>query len=171
MEGITIRKAVPDDAPLVADLCRALLAYYEIDPPGTPGEMAHALRLNAFDMLSRIEILLADLDGKTVGLLIFEEMYSVAVCHPVLFIQDLFVLAEARGRQVGQALMARLARIADERAIEHVDWTADRWNRSAQRFYRRIGATLRGEKLVYRLTGLRLARLSEEDRSATHEEI
>jgi GNAT superfamily N-acetyltransferase len=80
--------------------------------------------------------------------------------RPSLYLEDLFVLPEERGTGAGKALLRALARIALRRGCGRMEWTVLDWNRPAIRFYERLGAGLRKEWILTRLTGAPLRRLA-----------
>jgi GNAT superfamily N-acetyltransferase len=80
--------------------------------------------------------------------------------RPSLYLEDLFVLPEERGTGAGKALLRALARIALRRGCGRMEWTVLDWNRPAIRFYERLGARLRKEWILTRLTGAPLRRLA-----------
>ena len=86
--------------------------------------------------------------------------YSTFLAKPGLYLEDLFVLPDWRGRGVGAALLRHLARIALERDYGRMEWSVLNWNEPAIGFYRRIGAKPMDEWTVYRLAGDDLRRLA-----------
>jgi ribosomal protein S18 acetylase RimI-like enzyme len=164
MSEVQIGFATPADAEAIAVLNRELLAFYEIPPPGAIPAVAEQIRRHGMGSAPGAEVLLARRWSELIGILIFQEMFSLAANYRLLFIQDLFVSERARGKGVGRKLMLRLGEVARERKIPHIDWTADKWNRDSQRFYRNLGSVLRGEKLVYRLSADKLGELDKTEK-------
>jgi GNAT superfamily N-acetyltransferase len=91
-------------------------------------------------VLADVPVVLAELGGEAVGFALFFHSYFSFLGRPGLYLEDLFVLPEARGRGVGRRLLAHLARLAVERGCGRLDWTVLGWNEPAIRFYRRLGA-------------------------------
>lgn len=152
--GVAVRFATGDDADAIVDLCRELLGFYGMHPPGNRPAMIAALRDQALGPGPKaIEILLAEVDEEPMGLLAFHQTFAVAVCQRSLFIQDLYVLERARGLGLGRALMMALAAEAGRRGATQIDWTTDPWNEVARRFYDELAPMLTSEKLFYRLAG------------------
>jgi ribosomal protein S18 acetylase RimI-like enzyme len=171
MSTLGIRLATPADADAIAGLSRELLAFYGIQAPSPRWVMAESVRLKVFgagngsgNHASSIELLLADRDGIAVGLLAFVQVYSVAVCQDTFFIQDIFVSERWRGEGIGRQMMDALARLAAERGVEQIDWTADPWNDRARRFYDRLGPLQRADKVFYRLAGPNLRSFTRRNR-------
>lgn len=157
---IRVRPGSIADAAKVAALCRQVLAFYGIRAEVDAEEMADEIRANAFGPRASLEILLAESADQCLGMIVFHEVFQLARCCRSLFIQDLFVLEESRRGGVGERLVRALCEVAQTRDIPLIDWTADRGNERLHRFYARLGAELRGEKLLYQLQGPRLDRLS-----------
>jgi ribosomal protein S18 acetylase RimI-like enzyme len=96
------------------------------------------------------------------GFALWFHSYSTFLARPGLYLEDLFVLPEWRGRGIGRALLRHLARIAIERDCGRMEWSVLDWNEQAIGFYRSIGARAMDEWTVYRLTGDALDRLATE---------
>ena len=94
------------------------------------------------------------------GFALYFFTYSTFMGRPTLYLEDLFVLPEERGRGAGRALLAELARIAVRRGCGRLEWAVLDWNKNSIRFYKRLGAQFRKEWILTRLTGSALRRLS-----------
>jgi GNAT superfamily N-acetyltransferase len=115
------------------------------------------------------EALLCERAGRTLGYALYYFAYSSFTCSPVLFIEDIFVLPEARGQGAGKALMTALAQVAVRRGCEQMDWIVLDWNRPSIAFYRGLGARLDRTWVLTRLVGARLRRLARRrGRQSTH---
>jgi GNAT superfamily N-acetyltransferase len=99
-------------------------------------------------------------DGRHVGFALYFFTYSTFLSSPTLYVEDLFVLPEERGKGAGKALLSALARIAIRKNCGRMEWAVLDWNASAIGFYRRLGAQLRTDWILTRLTGAHLRRLS-----------
>jgi GNAT superfamily N-acetyltransferase len=106
------------------------------------------------------EAAIARVERDAVGFALWHQNYSTFLAKPGLYLEDLFVLPDWRGRGVGAALLGHLARIALERDYGRMEWSVLNWNEPALGFYRRIGAKPMDEWTVYRLTGDDLRRLA-----------
>ncbi|MBM3532613.1 MAG: GNAT family N-acetyltransferase [Alphaproteobacteria bacterium] len=148
----SLRLATADDADTIAHLCRELLAFYGIPPPSSRWAMAEEIRERGLRD-GRLEVLLAERDGVAVGLLIFFQVYSVALCQNSFFIQDLYVSERWRGEGIGRQMMEYLGFLAEQRGVGQIDWTADPWNDKSRRFYDRLGPHQRADKIFYRIAG------------------
>ena len=140
-----------DEAALAALFHAVDLHYWGAAAPSREA-MAEHVRRNIMAARS-CEIAIAELDGKPVGLATFAVLYPAPGPAGQLFMKDLFTLAEARGRGIGQALMAFLAKLAIERGCSRFDWTAETDNPEALAFYDRLGARRLAEKVYYRFEG------------------
>jgi GNAT superfamily N-acetyltransferase len=106
-------------------------------------------------------VLIAEEAGTAVGFALFFHNYSTFLGRPGIYLEDLFVLPECRGRGYGKALFVALARIAVERDCGRIEWSVLNWNEPAIGFYRSLGAEAMDEWTVYRLTGEHISRLAE----------
>ena len=143
------------------ELDRELASFERLPPP----DDAEAARLSAWIFDSgRADAFVAEIDGRIEGLAIFYEGINSFRARPFLFLEDLVVTAAARGRGVGEALVAAVAREALARRASRVEWAVLDWNEGALRFYRRIGGRPQGEWLRYSLDGEALEKLAGSSR-------
>jgi len=135
-----IRPARRADGPAYLTLVRALAAYERLEPP----DDAACARLldDAFGDRPRYELFVAELDGRVVAYAAAFETYSTFRALPSLYLEDLFVLPEARRRGVATALLAHLRQRAEERGCGRFEWTVLDWNRDAQALYATVGARM-----------------------------
>ena len=150
-----IRAATPDDVPTVARLIRALAEYERLSHCVELDE--GRLREHLFGPRPYAEVLLAEEGGAAVGYALFFPVYSTFRGEPALYLEDLFVVPEHRGKGHGKALLRALAGLAVERGYPRLDWAVLNWNEPALRFYRALGAVPMDDWTVYRLTGDALA--------------
>jgi len=161
-----IRSAVPDDAALVLTFIREL-AEYERAPNDVVATETD-IRTTLIAEPKRAEVLLAFEGERPVGFALFFHNYSTWLGRTGLYLEDLFVRPEWRGRGYGRQLLARLAAIARDRGCGRMEWSVLDWNEPAIGFYRSIGAVAMTEWTVQRLTGDALDRLAAEG-SVRHE--
>lgn len=153
-----IRPAGPADAEVIHAFIVGL-AIYERAPDAVEVTPA-ALRAQLASPAPPFESLLA-LDGdRPVGFALFFPTYSTWRGRRGIHLEDLFVPEAERGRGIGAALLARLARIAVERGCARLEWAVLDWNTPAIGFYRGLGAEALDEWTTYRLTGPALAALA-----------
>jgi GNAT superfamily N-acetyltransferase len=160
MPAIAIRFATADDVPLLLRLIRALAAFEKASDAVVATE-ADLLR-HGFGAERSFEAILAFRDGEPAGCALFHTRFSTWLGRPGLYLEDLYVTEEARGRGVGRRLMARLASIAIERGWGRIDFHVLDWN-PAREFYHRLGMEHLGEWLRYGADEAALKRLAEED--------
>ncbi len=157
-EPITIRPATRADVPLVLEFIRALARYERLEHEvlATEADLGEAL----FGERRHAEVVFACSDGKAVGFALFFHNFSTFRGRPGIYLEDLFVLPEARGRGIGRRLLAYLARTAVERRCARLEWAVLDWNEPSIRFYRSLGAVPMDEWTLFRLTGDALALLA-----------
>ncbi len=163
MEQLVIRKAAPGDAGLVWFFIDALAEYEKLrhEMLATEDDIDRAL----FGARPYAEAVIADRGGIPVGFALYFYIFSTFKGRPGLYLEDLFVLPEHRGKGIGRALLAHLAGIAVENDCSRFEWTVLDWNEPSIRFYENLGAKRHGEWLIYRLTGDDLARLATGSRT------
>ena len=116
----------------------------------------------------RLEALVAEVDGRIEGIALFYEGLGTFRAKPFLYLEDLVVSPDARGRGVGEALMAALAREVIARGALRLEWTVLDWNADAMRFYERLGATRPKEWIKYALEGEALAAFAKRSGNAVN---
>ncbi|HYR06186.1 MAG TPA: GNAT family N-acetyltransferase [Longimicrobium sp.] len=157
---LRIRPATEADVPLILRFIRELAEYERLLHEVVATE--ERLRDTLFGARPAAEVVIAEEDGEALGFALFFHNYSTFLAQPGLYLEDLYVRPEARGRGAGRALLAHLARLARERGCGRLEWWVLDWNESAIRFYRSLGAQPMDDWTVFRLTGDDLARLAEE---------
>lgn len=156
--GLTIRRGTRRDVPTILALIRGLAEYERLLP-----EMkatAARIRHHGFGRRPYFETLICRRGARPVGFALYFFTYSTFVGRPSLYLEDLFVLPQERGNGAGKALLRALAKIAVKHRCGRMEWTVLDWNRPAIRFYERLGARLRKEWILTRITGAPLRRLA-----------
>lgn len=146
--------------PLIADLIRQLAKFEKLEDEVVMTE--ELLKAGLFGPRPYAETVIAEEDAQPIGFALFFHTFSTFLARPGLYLEDLFVLAEHRGRGVGRALLVHLAHLAVERGCGRLEWAVLNWNQEAIRFYERLGAMPNSEWTVYRLTGKALSSLARE---------
>lgn len=159
-----IRPARPDDAALVLSFIHGL-AEYERAPNEVVATEAD-IRATLEGEPKRAEVVLAFEGDEPVGFALFFHNYSTWLGRAGLYLEDLFVRPEHRGKGHGRRLLAHLAAIARDRGCRRMEWSVLDWNEPAIRFYRSLGALPMSEWTVHRLTGDALDALAREGRTA-----
>jgi GNAT superfamily N-acetyltransferase len=149
--SITVRRATARDAGVILDLIKGLADYerlgHEVD------STLADIRRHGFGARRYFEALICRRDRRPIGFALYFFTFSTFVGRPTLYLEDLFVRPEERGRGAGRILLRALARIALRRGCGRMEWAVLDWNRSAIRFYRGLGAGLRREWILTRLAG------------------
>lgn len=153
-----IRHATPDDVDNVLRLIHEL-AEYEREPDAVKNT-PEKLREWLFGADAVASALVAEVDGRVVGIAIWFRTYSTWTGVPGIYLEDLFVEAGHRGRGLGRAFLVALARIAVARGYQRVEWAVLDWNTPSIEFYEALGARPMREWETYRLTGGALASLA-----------
>lgn len=158
MNDLTIRPAQRGDEPIILAFIRGLAEYEKLahECVATEADLTRSL----FGDRPEAEVVIAYDDAQPVGFALFFHNYSTFLARKGLYLEDLFVPPEHRGRGVGLALLTHLARIAVERGCGRMEWSVLDWNESAIGFYRKIGAQPMNDWTVYRLTGASLQELA-----------
>jgi len=146
-----IRTASVADAGLILEFIRELALYEKLSAEVVATEAL--LRDTLFGPGATAEVLIAEASGGTAGFALFFHNYSTFLARPGIYLEDLFVRQEFRGRGIGRALLAHVARLARERNCGRVEWSVLDWNEPAIRFYRSLGAVPMDEWTVFRLAG------------------
>jgi GNAT superfamily N-acetyltransferase len=153
-----IRTTTEADVPIILSLIREL-AEYEREPAAVvatePG-----LREVLFGAKPSAEVLLALEKSEPVGFAVYFFNFSTWLGRPGLYLEDLFVRPNERGKGYGRALLERLAQIALERGCGRMEWAVLDWNDPAIQFYRKLGAEPMNEWTVFRLTKEGIAKLA-----------
>ncbi|MFN0243547.1 MAG: N-acetyltransferase family protein [Planctomycetota bacterium] len=147
----TISPATPADVPTILTLIRELAEYERLSHAVVATE--EHVHASLFGERPRAEALLARDDRAVAGFALFFHNYSTFVGRPGLYLEDLFVRPAFRGRGIGRALLAELARIAVERDCGRMEWSVLDWNVDAIGFYEKLGAQPMSEWTVFRLAG------------------
>jgi GNAT superfamily N-acetyltransferase len=156
---LSLRPATRADVPLVLQLVREL-ATYERAPEAVIATEADFLR-DGFGHSPRFHILLGEWNGEPAAFALYFYNWSTWLGRPGLYLEDLFVRPQLRGRGIGKALLAELARIAVREGCGRFQWQVLDWNEPALGFYRSLGAEVATEWLTVRLAGEALRKLAK----------
>ena len=147
---LTFRFANEADAPLILKFIRALAEYEKMLDLVVADE---ALLADQLFHKKNAEVIFAMEDGQEVGFALFFHNFSTFLGRSGLYLEDLYVLPEYRGKGYGKALLQRLAAIAVERGYGRMEWWCLDWNQPSIDFYKSLGAEPMSDWTVYRLTG------------------
>jgi GNAT superfamily N-acetyltransferase len=157
--SLQIREAAEADVPVISWFIRQLAEYEHLLQEAVMTE--DTLRQSLFGAMPRAEVLLAYDDDRPVGFAVFFHNFSTFLGKPGLYLEDLFVIPEMRGKGFGRALLARLAKIACDRNCGRFEWAVLDWNKPSIEFYKKLGAVPMEEWTIFRVTGDALKRLAE----------
>jgi GNAT superfamily N-acetyltransferase len=158
MNNLRIVPAGADDVPIILSLIKALGEYERLSHEIVATE--DGLRTWLFGERPAAEVVLAYAGDTVVGFALFFHNFSTFLGRPGLYLEDLFVIPEWRGRGIGKRLVVHLAALAVERGCGRMEWSVLDWNEPALRFYERMGARVMQEWKLCRLTGDRLAQVA-----------
>src|SRR5437870_12222030 len=165
-----IRPARVEDVPVILQLIRDLATYERAPHEVTATEELLAEVL--FGEKPAAEVLLAFEEEPPVGFAVYFYNFSTWLGRPGLYLEDLFVKPEKRGKGYGRALLIELAKIARDRGCGRMEWAVLDWNEPAIKFYRSLGAQPMHEWTVFRLTREEIGKLaSAADTAATTEKL
>ena len=155
---LTFRYAQRSDAPLILQFIRELADYEKMSDEVVADE--ETLEEWIFDK-GKAEVLFAVVDEKEIGFALFFHNFSTFLGRAGIYLEDLFVKVEHRGKGYGKALLKQLASIAVERKCGRLEWSCLDWNQPSIDFYRSLGAEPMSDWTVYRMTGDTLNNLAE----------
>ena len=157
-DSFRIENATEQDVPLILRFIQGLAEYEKLTHEVVATE--EGLRELLFGDRPAAEVVIGYAGDQPAGFALFFHSVSTFLGQRGLYLEDLFVLPEWRGRGLGRTLLAHLARIAVERKCGRFEWSVLDWNEPAIGFYRRLGARAMDEWTVYRLTGAELRQLA-----------
>ena len=148
---LAVKPASSSDLPELLRLIRELADYERLSDEVVASE--EVLGSSLFGARPAAEAVIGCLDGQTEGFAVFFENFSTFIGRRGLYLEDLFVRPEVRGRGLGQALFRYVAREAVRRGCGRFEWAVLDWNSPAIAFYRKLGAVPMEDWTTYRLTG------------------
>jgi GNAT superfamily N-acetyltransferase len=158
-ENFHIRPALVEDVPIIMELIRDLATYERAPQEVTATE--EQLREVLFGHRRSAEVLLAFEGESAVGFAVYFYNFSTWLGRAGLYLEDLFVKPEKRGKGYGRALLVELAKIARDRGCGRMEWAVLNWNEPAIKFYQTLGARPMNEWTVFRLTRDEIAKLAD----------
>lgn len=155
-----LRFAEPADVPLILQLIQELAEYEQLGHEVVATEAI--LQESLFGSCRVAEVLLGYFQGEPVSFALFFHNFSTFLGRPGLYLEDLFVKSELRGRGIGRVMLSYLAQLAKARHCGRLEWWVLDWNQPAINFYKKLGAVSMDEWTVFRVTGSALDDLSAE---------
>lgn len=155
---LTFRYAQESDTALILEFIKELADYEKmLDDVVATEEL---LKEWLFEQ-KKAEVIFAQVDGKEVGFALFFHNFSTFLGRGGIYLEDLFVKSEYRGKGIGKAIFKKLGAIARERGCGRLEWSCLDWNQPSIDFYRSMGAEAMDEWTVYRIAGEGLNRLAD----------
>jgi GNAT superfamily N-acetyltransferase len=148
---VILRQAVESDVPVITTLIQQLAAYEKLSHKFVATE--ELLRNNLFGEKKYAEVIIADYNDEPAGFALFFHNFSTFLGKPGIYLEDLFVKPELRGKGIGKTLLSYLARLGVERDCGRIEWAVLDWNKPAIDFYKSLGAVPMDDWILFRLTG------------------
>jgi len=158
--SLQIVPATERDVPVILRMIKGLAEYERLAGHVTATE--ERLRTTLFGPRPAAEVVIGYADNAPAGFALFFQNYSTFLAQPGIYLEDLFVVPEARGFGYGRQLLIYLARLAAERGCGRLEWSVLDWNEPAIGFYKKLGAVPMEDWTIFRLTGDALTRLAEQ---------
>mgnify|MGYP006177056175 FL=1 len=155
-----IRQAEEEDVPEILELIKALAEFENLSDEVVATE--ELLKITLFGINSPAEVQIAYDKNKTLGFALYFRTFSTFLGRPGIYLEDLYVRENARGKGVGEALLRRLAQRTREIGGGRLEWAVFNWNEPAIGFYQKMGAAPLEEWTTYRVTGKNLQELAED---------
>ena len=146
-----IEPATSKDVPLIFQLIKELAAFERLEHQVTATE--ERLRESLFGKQPKAEVVIGYYANAPVAFALFFHNYSTFLGQTGIYLEDLYVRDEVRGKGIGRALLTYLARLAVERGCGRLEWSVLDWNERAIKFYKSLGAKPMDEWTVFRLSG------------------
>lgn len=159
-QNIKIRLAEFKDIPKILAFIQGLAEYEKLTDQVIATEETLANTL--FGEKPYAEVLIAEYQQQAAGFALFFHNYSTFLAKPGIYLEDLFVNPEYRGKGLGKALLSYLAKLAVERNCGRLEWSVLDWNQSAIDFYQAQGAAMLHDWRINRLTGEQLKNLAKQ---------
>ena len=156
VEGLVIRQAEEKDCALILELIRGIAKYEKMEDQVVATE--ESLRESIF-VRRRADVLLAEYEGKPAGYALYFRNFSTCVGRENMYLEDIFVWPELRGKGIGKALLICVAKIAVEEGCSRMDWVCLDWNTPSQKFYQAMGANPHPEWILFRAENENLKKL------------
>ena len=156
---LTLRFAEASDADLILRLIRELAEYEKLSHDVVVD--VDTIRESLFGEGAVAEAVIAEYEGDAVGFAVFFHNFSTFVGRRGMYLEDLYVNPDFRGRGIGETLLSFVAKLAKDRGCGRIEWSVLDWNEPAVGFYKKLGARAMDDWTVFRLTGDGIARLAE----------
>ena len=158
-EKLVIREATKKDVPLILSLVKELAVYEKLlhEVVATEDQLTEML----FGQKKYAEVLIANYDNENAGFALFFHNFSTFLGKPGIYLEDLYVKPQLRGKGIGKSLLLSLVKLAKERNCGRVEWAVLNWNEPSIKFYESLGAKPMNQWTVYRLSEDEINSLNE----------
>ncbi len=160
INGFTIRHAVESDVPLILWFVKELAKYEKLSHEVLATE--DDFRKNLFGEKQFAKVIIGEYHSEPVGYALYFHNFSTFLGKPGLYLEDLYVKEEERGKGFGKAMLAYLARLAVDQQCERYEWAVLDWNEPSIKFYESLGASLMKEWIITRVKGENLLKLASQ---------
>ena len=160
MDKLSIRQAVAEDSALILHFIRELAIYEKAEHEVLATE--NTIEKTIFANDSHVNALICEQNGQPVGLAIYFYNYSTWLAKSGLYLEDLYVSPEHRGKGAGKLLLKKMAQIALENNCGRFEWSCLDWNKPSRDFYQSIGAQSQDEWVGYRMSGQTLINFAKD---------
>ncbi len=158
-EKLVIREATKRDVALILSLIKELAVYEKLlhEVVATEDQLTEML----FGQKKYAEVLIANYDNENAGFALFFHNFSTFLGKPGIYLEDIYVKPQLRGKGIGKSLLLSLVKLAKERNCGRVEWAVLNWNESSIKFYKSLGAKPMNQWTVYRLSEDEINSLNE----------
>jgi GNAT superfamily N-acetyltransferase len=160
-EQLAIKSATVDDIPLILQFIKELAEYEKLAHEVVATE--EGLQKALFGERAHAEVIIAHYQNTPIGFVLFFHNFSTFLGKPGIYLEDLYIRPEFRGKGFGRNLLVYLAKLAKERNCGRLEWWVLNWNKPAINFYQSLGARAMDEWTVYRVTDVALESLANEN--------
>ncbi len=158
-ENFQLRFAKEGDAQLILDLIKELAVYEDLlDEVVATESVLH----DSLFVKKAAEVIIGEYEGEPVGYALFVHNFSTFLGKPGIYLEDLYIKPEMRGKGLGKIILSYLGKLAKERDCGRVEWSCLDWNKKSIDFYKALGAEAMDEWTVYRVSGDTIDSLAKE---------
>ncbi|GAB6169412.1 GNAT family N-acetyltransferase [Clostridium carnis] len=158
IENLKIRETIVEDIPLILSLIKEIAEYEKMSDEVIATE--ETLKQSLFED-KKAKVVIIELDEKVIGYALYFYNFSTFIGRSGLYLEDIFIKKEGRGKGVGKEVFKFLAKMAKEQGCKRIEWSCLNWNEPSINFYKSLGAVQMNEWTVYRLTEGEIDRLSK----------
>jgi GNAT superfamily N-acetyltransferase len=159
LDQFTLKFAKPEDTPLILHMIRELAEYEKLLPEvKATAEILH----DSLFVRKMAEVIIGEYKEEPVSFALFFHNFSTFLGLPGIYLEDLYVRPEMRGRGIGKVMLSYLAKLAVERKCGRLEWWCLDWNEPSVRFYKHLGAIPMEDWTVYRMSGAQLEKLAQD---------